>query len=59
MLKDVASLRQGNARKPLDELLDRGVFFEIFKERSYRNPSAPENPSTTNAIRIALDSGAS
>jgi len=35
--------------------MDRGVFFEVFKERSNRNPRASENPGTTYAIRVALD----
>ena len=55
MLEDVTSLRQGNAGEPLNELMDRGVFFEVLEECGNRNPRASENPSTTYAIRVALD----
>jgi hypothetical protein len=58
VFQDVTSLRQGNTGKPLNELMDRGVFFEVLKERSNRNPCASKNPSTTYAIRVALDIGA-
>jgi len=47
VFQDVASLRQGNAGKPLNELMDGGVCFEVLKESSDRNPSAAENPGTT------------
>lgn len=55
VLQDVTGLRQGNAGEPLNELMDRGVFFEVLEERGNRNPRASENPSTTYAIRVALD----
>ena len=55
MFQDVTSLRQGDAGKPLNELMDGGVFFEILEERGNRNPCASKNPSTTYAIRVALD----
>lgn len=55
MFQDVTSLGQGDAGKPLNELMDGGVFLEVFEERSNRNPRASENPSTTYAIRVALD----
>ena len=55
MFQDVAGLRQGDTGKPLDELMDGGVFFEILEERGNRNPRAAENPGATYAIRIALD----
>jgi len=58
VFKDVTSLRQGNAGEPLNELMDRGVFFEVFEERGNGNPRASENPSTTYAIRVALNIGA-
>ena len=53
----VTSLRQGNAGKPLKELMNRSVFFKVLKKRGNRHPSATENPGTTYAIRIALDIG--
>ena len=59
VLQNVTSLRQGNAGEPLNELMDRGVFFEVLEERGNRNPRASENPGTTYAIRVALDIGAS
>lgn len=59
VFQDVTSLRQGNAGEPLNELMDRRVFFEVLEERGNRNPRSSENPSTTNAIRVALDIGAS
>jgi len=58
MFQDVASLGQGNAGKPLNELMNRSVFFKIFEKCGNRNPSAPENPGTTDAFRVALDIGA-
>ena len=50
-------MQQGDAGKPFNELMNGGVFFEVFKERGNRNPRASENPSTTHAIRVALDIG--
>lgn len=58
MLQGVTCLRQGNAGKPLNELMDRGIFFEIFKKSGDWNPRTAENPSTTHAIRVAFDIGA-
>jgi hypothetical protein len=58
VLQDVTNLRQGNAGEPLNELMDRRVIFEVLEERGNRNPRASENPSTTDAIRVALDIGA-
>jgi hypothetical protein len=55
VFQNVASLRQGDTRKPLDELMDGGVFLEVFEERGNRHPRASENPSTTYAIRVAFD----
>ena len=55
MFQDVASLRQGDAGKPFNELMDGGVFFEVLEERGNRNSCASENPGTTYAIRVALD----
>ena len=57
MFQDVTSLRQGNAGEPLNELMDRGILFQVFEECGNRNPRASENPSTTYAIRVALDIG--
>jgi hypothetical protein len=57
VFQDVTSLRQGNAGEPLNELMDGGIFFQVFKECGNRNPRASENPSTTYAIRVALDIG--
>ena len=58
VFQDVTGLRQGNAGKPLDELVNRGIFFEILEQRGNRNPRAPKNPGTTYAIRVALNIGA-
>jgi hypothetical protein len=55
VFQNVTSLRQGDAGKPLDELMDGCVFFEVLEECGNRNPRASENPSTTYAIRVALD----
>lgn len=55
MFQNVTSLRQGDAGKPLDELMDGCVFFEVLEECGNRNPRASENPGTTYAIRVALD----
>jgi hypothetical protein len=55
VFQDVTSLRQGNAWEPLNELMHRGIFFKILKKRGNRNPRASKNPSTTYAIRVALD----
>ena len=57
MFQDVTRLRQGDAGKPFNELVDRGVFFEVLEERSNRYPRTSENPSTTYAIGVALDIG--
>jgi hypothetical protein len=51
----VTSLRQGNAGKPLKELMNGRVFFKVLKQRGNGHPCATENPSTTYAIRVALD----
>ena len=59
MFQHVTYLGQGNTGEPLNKLMDRGVFFEVLEERGNRNPCAPENPSTTYAIRVAFDIGAS
>lgn len=55
MLKNGTSLGQGNTRKPLKKFMDGSVLFEILKERGNRHPRAAENPSTADAIRIALN----
>ena len=57
MFEDVTSLGQGNAGKPLKELMNGSVFFQILKERGNRHPCATKNPSTTYAIWVALDIG--
>jgi len=54
----MTSLRQGNTGEPLNELMDRGILFEVLEERGNRDPRAPKNPCTTDAIRVALDIGA-
>ena len=55
VFQNVASLRQGDTGKPLNELMDGGIFFEVLEESGNRNPCASENPSTAYAIRVALD----
>ncbi len=58
MFQDMPRLRQGNAWKPFNELMHRGIFFEVFKKSGNGNPSATENPDTTYALRVAFDIGA-
>lgn len=58
MLKHVARLSQGNAGKPLDELVNGRILFEILEKCGNRHPRAAENPGTTYAFRVAFDIGA-
>ena len=57
VFEDVTSLGQGNAGKPLKEVMNGGVFFQVLKERGDRHPCATENPSTTHTILIAFNIG--
>lgn len=50
-------LGHGHSWKPFNKLMDGGIFFEILKEGSDRNPRASENPGATHALRVALDIG--
>jgi hypothetical protein len=58
VFQDVTSLRYENAGEPLNELMDRGIFLQVLEKRGNGNLEALGNPSTTYAIRIALDIGA-
>jgi len=58
MLQYGANLFNSNAGKPLNELRYECAVFEVLEERCDRHPSAAKHPSSTHALRIALDSGA-
>ena len=55
MLKNCASLLEANARKPLDELIDRGTVFEVFKECCNRHARPTKDPGAAIALGIVFD----
>ena len=58
VFQDVTRLRHGYAGKPLDELMNRGILFQVLEKCGNGNPRTAENPSTAYAVRVALDIGA-
>ena len=54
IFKDSPSLCDGNTGKAFNKLVNRNIVFEVFKKSGNRNPCAAKQPSTTNAIRVAL-----
>jgi len=58
MLEYRTGLLKAHARKPLDELVNGGVVLKVLEQRRDWHSSAPEHPSSANATRVALDSGA-
>ncbi len=58
MFQDMACLRQGNTWEPFDELVNRGIFLKVFKERSNRNSRTTKDPGPTQALRVTLNIGA-
>lgn len=57
MFQDMACLRQGNTWEPFDELVNRGIFLKVFKERSNRNSRTTKDPGPTQALRVTLNIG--
>ncbi len=57
MLQDGSDLRQGNTRKPLEELMNRGILLKVFKQCGDGHPRAEKHPGTAYAIRVALNVG--
>ena len=55
MLKHRTRLRETDARKPLDELIDRRAIFEVLEQRRDWHARAAEHPGATEAFRIVLD----
>ena len=58
MLQYGANLLNGDAGKPLNELRYERAIFEVLEESCHRHPSAAKHPSSTHALRIAVDSRA-
>lgn len=58
MLKHNARLLKRHAGKPLNELMDGSVVFEVLEERCHRHARASKDPRTANASGIALDGSA-
>ena len=58
MLKNFPHLVQRNARKPLNEVLNRSVVLKILKKGGNWNPRAAEYPRSTHASGVTLNGGA-
>lgn len=58
VFKNSLGLVDRHAGEPIDELMDRGVVFEVLEQRGDRNASPPEHPSSAHATWVALYSGA-
>ena len=57
MLEYRIDLRARNARKPLEEIHDRGAAFEVLEEGADGNAGAAEQPFATDLSGDALNSG--
>jgi len=55
MFKYLAGLSQGDARKPFKELVDRGIRFEVFKQRRHGNACAAKHPRTAHAFGVLFN----
>ena len=55
MFEHRADLPLFDARKPLDELLDRGTAGKVFVEREQRNAPARKDPGSAHSARGPLD----
>lgn len=45
----------GHARKPLDELVQRGVVLQVLEERGDRHAGTREHPGAAHAVRMTID----
>lgn len=50
-----ANLLGGDAREPLDEVVNRGAVFQVLEQRSDWDACARENPGTADALVDALN----
>jgi hypothetical protein len=57
MFEDRANLFERDARKPLDDLGQRGALFEILEEGRDGHTSTSEHPRSAHALRMPLHSG--
>ena len=55
MLKDGSSLRQADARKPFNELVDGCAVFQILEERCHRHTRTPKKPGATVALGVVFN----
>jgi hypothetical protein len=55
VLQYCAHLLEGDARKPFDEVVRRGVVFEVFKERGDGHTGTVEQPSSAVPFHVSLD----
>ena len=58
MLEHDTGLLQGDAGKPIDELMNRGVVFEVLEERGHGYASAKKDPSAAHSGGVLLDNSA-
>ena len=58
MLKDCASLICRDAGKPLDEVMQRRIIFQVFEQCRDRHARAAEDPGPAHACRVSLYSWA-
>jgi len=59
VLQHTASLLDGNALEPLNELVHRGIVFEVLKERGNRHARTAKDPRATQDGWILFHSGTS
>ena len=57
MLQHGASLLQGNAWKPFDEIRKLSAILQIFEESRYRDARAPKHPGAAYALRVTFNRG--
>jgi hypothetical protein len=58
MIQHSTNLLTADAREPFYELRHQRSIFKILEERGDRHASAPEYPSSADALGIALNRGA-
>jgi hypothetical protein len=55
MFQDRLDLFTGDARKPFEEIIDRGTAFDIFEKRRHGYPRALEQPGPAYLSRHPLN----
>ena len=55
MIKHGTRLLHGHTRKPVHELLDRGVIFQVLEQGGHRDASASKHPHPAHDSQVAFD----